>query len=64
VLLNSRVTALVISLEFARKNKFKKKKMDSTFNYEEPIEYTMEIELFYKEYKERMEMDIIGGQIL
>ena len=71
VLLDSRVIELVISSDFARKNKFKKKKLDwliyvrninSTFNHEEQIEYTVEIELFYKEHKERMEIDIIEGQ--
>ena len=40
-----------------KKNKFRKKKLDrpiyirsvnSTFNHEEPIEYTVEIELFYR----------------
>jgi len=36
--------------------------INSTFNHEEPIEYTVEVELFYKEYKERMEIDIIGEQ--
>jgi len=49
VLLNSRVTALVTSLEFARKNKFKKKKIER---------------LIYVKNIERMEIDIIGGQIL
>jgi len=48
VLLNSRATGLVMSLEFARKHKFKKKKlnrpiyvrnMKNTFNYKEPIEH-------------------------
>ena len=46
VLLDSGVIQLVISLEFLRKNKFKKKKLerliyvrniDGTFNHEEPI---------------------------
>ena len=48
VLLNSRATGLIMSLEFARKHKFKKKKlnrpiyvrnMNNTFNYKEPIEH-------------------------
>ena len=69
-LLDSSVTGLVMSLEFARKNKFKKKKLerpiymrniDSIFNHEEPI-HTVEIELFFKGYKERTEIDVIGGQ--
>ena len=46
VLLDSSVTGLIMSSEFTRKNKFKKKKlerliyvrnMNSTFNYEGPI---------------------------
>jgi len=71
VLLYSSATRLVISLEFTRKNKFKKKKLerliyvrniDGTFNHEEPIEHTMEVELFFKSHKERTEMDVIRGQ--
>ena len=70
-LLNSSMIGLMMSLEFARKNKFKKKKLDrpiyvrnvdSTFNYKEPIEHTVEVELFFKEHKERMEIDVINGQ--
>ena len=69
-LLNSRATGLVIILEFSRKNKFKKKKLekliyirnvDNTFNYEGPIEHTVKVELFYKGHKERMEIDVIKG---
>ena len=69
-LLNSRATGLVIILEFSRKNKFKKKKLekliyirnvDNTFNYEGSIEHTVEVELFYKGHKERMEIDVIKG---
>ena len=70
MLLDSRATGLVISSEFARKNRFKKKlerpiyvrNVDGIFNHEEPIEHTVEIELFYKGYKERIEIEIIGGQ--
>ena len=70
-LLDSRVIGLVISLEFARKNKFKKKKLekliyirnvDNTFNHEGPIKHTVEVELFYKEHKERTEINMIKGQ--
>ncbi len=51
-LLNSRATGLVMSLEFARKNKFKKKKLkrsiymrniDSISNHKELIEHTVEV---------------------
>ena len=69
-LLNSRATGLVIILEFSRKNKFKKKKLekliyirnvDNIFNHEGPIEHTVKVELFYKGHKERMEIDVIKG---
>ena len=67
VLLDSSVTGLVMSSEFARKNKFKKKlerliyvkNVDDIFNYEGPVEYIVEVELFFKEYKERTSIDII-----
>ena len=70
-LLDSKAIGLVMSLKFARKNKFKKKKlerpiyvrnMDSTLNHKGPIEYMVEIKLFYKEHKKRTEIDIIKGQ--
>lgn len=71
-LLDSSVTELVMSLEFTRKNIFKKKKkldrpiyvrnVNSIFNYEGPIEHTVKIELFYKEHKKRTEIDVIGDQ--
>ena len=68
-MLDSSETVSVISSEFTRKNKLKKKldkpiymkNIDSTFNYEEPIEHTVEVELFYRGYKERMEINVIGG---
>ena len=70
-LLNSGVTRLVMSTEFVRKNKFKKKKLDrliymrnnnGTFNNEELIEHIVEVEFFYKEHKERMEINVIEDQ--
>jgi len=51
----------VISSEFTRKNKFRKKKLDkpkymrnigSTSNHEGPIKYTVEVILFYRGHKE------------
>lgn len=50
-LLNSGAIELVISLEFVRKYKFKKKlkrliyvrNVDNTFNYEELIKHTVEV---------------------
>ena len=70
-LLDSSVTELVMRSEFTRKNKFKKKKLErliyvrntnSTFNYEGPIEYIVEVELFFKGHKKRTLIDMIGGQ--
>ena len=70
MLLDSGVTGLVVSSEFARKNRFKKKKLErpiyvrninGIFNYEEPIKHTVEVKLFYKGHKERTGIDIIGG---
>ena len=71
VLLDNRAIGLVISSEFARKQEFKLKKierliyirdMDRTFNKERPIEYIVEVNIYYQGYKERTEIDIIGGQ--
>ena len=71
VLLDSGVMILVMSLEFVRNNKFRKKKLerliyirnvDNIFNHEEPIEHTVEIELFYKEHKKITVIDVIEGQ--
>lgn len=36
--------------------------IDSIFNYEELIEYIVEVELFYKGHKKRMEINVIRGQ--
>ena len=67
-LLDSGMIELVISSEFVKKNKFKKKKLDrpiyvrnmnSILNYKESIEHTVKVELFYKEHKERTEIDMI-----
>ena len=60
-----------MSLEFARKQRFKLKKiknpiymrnMDETFNKKGLIENTMEVNIYYKEHRVRMEIDIIGKQ--
>ena len=64
------MTRLVISSKFARKNKFKKKlnrliyirNIDDIFNYERLIEYIVEMELFYRRYKEKMEINVIREQ--
>ena len=70
-LLDSGATGLVMSLEFARKQGFKLKKLerpmqvrnvDGSFNREGPIENTVEVNVYYKGHVERTEIDIIGGQ--
>ena len=68
-LLDSKVTGLVMSLKFARRKKFKLKKIekhiqvrnvDEMFNKEGLIEYIMKINIYYQRYMERMEIDVIG----
>ena len=70
-LLDSGATGLVMSLEFARKQGFKLKKLkrpmqvrnvDGSFNKEGPIENTVEINIYYQGHRERTEIDVIGGQ--
>jgi len=69
-LLDSGVTELVMSLEFTRKQGFKLKKieepiymrnMDRIFNKEGLIEHTVEVNIYYQGYRERMEIDMIRG---
>jgi len=71
VLLDSGATGLVMSSEFAKKQGFKLKKlerpmqvrnMDGSFNKEELIENTVEVNIYYQGHRERMEIDVIGGQ--
>ena len=71
VLLDSGVMRLVISSEFARKQEFKLKKierliymrnMDDSFNKERSIKHIMEVNIYYQEYKESMEINVIEGQ--
>jgi len=70
-LLDSGVTGLVMSSEFAKKQSFKLKKLerpmqvrnvDRSFNREGPIENTVEVNIYYKGHMERTEIDVIGGQ--
>jgi len=70
-LLNSGTIELVISLEFARKKRFKLKKierliyvrnMDGSFNKEKHIKHIVEINIYYQGHRERMEIDMIRGQ--
>ena len=60
MLLDSRVTRLMMSFEFARKQGFKLKKIkksiyirnaDRTFNKEGLIASTIKINIFYKKYR-------------
>jgi len=69
-LLDSDVMGLVISSEFARKQGFKLKKMekliyirnvDGTFNKERSIENTVEVNIYYQWYRERIVINVIGG---
>ena len=60
-----------MSKEFVRKHKFKRTKLerlvyvrnvDGMLNYAGPIVDTVEVEIFFKGHKERMSIDMIGGQ--
>jgi len=71
VLLDSRATELVMSEEFVRKHRFRRTKLerpiyvrnvDGTLNYVRLIVDIVEIEIFFKEHKERMLIDVIEGQ--
>jgi len=70
-LLDSGATGSVMSSEFARKQRFKLKKLDrpmyvrnvdSLLNKEGPIEHMVEVNIYYQGHRERTEMDVIGGQ--
>jgi len=70
-LLDSDATGLVMSSEFARKQRFKLKKldrpmyvrnMDGLLNMEESIEHMVEVNIYYQGHRERTEIDVIGGQ--
>jgi len=71
ILLDSRVTGLVMSLEFARNQGFKLKKIkrliyvrnvDGSFNKEELIKHIIEVNIYYQGYRERTEINVIGEQ--
>ena len=70
-LLDSRVTRLIMSKEFVRKNKFRRTKLERLIymrnanrmlNYAGPIVDTVEIEIFFKKHKKRISIDVIEGQ--
>ena len=69
-LLDSGVTRLVMSKEFARRHKFRRTKLerlvyignvDGMLNYARLIVDTVEVEIFFKGHKERTLIDVIGG---
>ena len=69
--MDSRVTRLVISSEFARKQGFKLKKlerpinvrnMDRLLNKEGLIENMVEVNIYYQEHRKRTEIDVIEEQ--
>ena len=71
ILLDNGATVLVMSSEFARKQKFKLKKIekpiyvrnvDGSFNKEGPIEHMVEVNIYYQRHRERMKIDIIEEQ--
>ena len=70
-LLDSGAMRLVMSSEFAKKQGFKLKKLerpmnvrnvDGSLNKKEPIEHTVEVNIYFKGHRKRMEIDVIGGQ--
>jgi len=70
-LLNSSTTGLVMSSEFARKQRFKLNELerpmyvrnvDGLLSKEGPIEHTVEINIYYQGHREKTEIDVIGGQ--
>jgi len=70
-LLDSRTTGLVMSSGFVRKQGFKLKKIekpiyvrnvDGMLNKKGPIENTVEVNIYYQEHRERIEIDVIRGQ--
>ena len=71
VLLNSSIMGLAISLEFTRKQRFNLKKIErpiymrnvnSSFNKKGPIKHMVEVNIYYQEYRERTDINMIGGQ--
>ena len=69
--MDSEATRLVMSLKFTRKQKFKLKKMkrsiyvrniDSSFNKEGPIEYIVEVNIYYQKHREKTELYVIKCQ--
>ena len=60
-----------MSLKFARKLRFKLKKvekpiyvrnMNGFFNKKKLIKHMVEVNIYYQEHRERMKINVIGGQ--
>ena len=71
VLLDSMVTGLVMSSEFAKKTRIKLKKLerlmnvknvDNLLNKERPIKHIVKVNIYYQEHRERTEIDVIRRQ--
>ena len=71
VLLDNGVMGLVMSSEFAKRQGFKLKKIDrliyvrnidGSFNKEGPIEYMVEVNIYYQRHRKRTEIDVIEEQ--
>ena len=70
-LLDSGATVLVMSSKFIKKQGFKLKKLErpinvrnvnGLFNKKEPIKNMVEVNIYYQGHRERIEIDVIGGQ--
>ena len=70
-LLDSGVTGLVMSSEFVKKQEFKLKKLEKpmnirnvnrSFNKAGPIEHMVEVNIYYQRHRDRIEINVIGGQ--
>ena len=73
VLLNSSAIRLAISLEFTRKQRFKLKKIErpiyirnvnSSFNKKKLIEHMVEVNIYYQEYRERTDINMIKQSVI
>ena len=67
MLLDSGIMGLVMSSEFARKQRIKLKKIerpiyirniDGSFNKKGPIEHTVEVNIYYQGHRERTEKEV------
>ena len=69
--MDSGAMGLVMSSEFARKQRFKLKKLErlvhirnvnGSLNKKGPIEHTVEGNIYYQGHRERTKIDVIEGQ--